>query len=510
MSQLLFNITLIVSFMFAASIVREQIIYRVEGIKRYKMYRLIYYGFSYGLLGSILMVYTIKIDSTIILDLRFLAVTIVCLYAGIVPAIIAACIIGVMRLLLFGITASGIIGAAAIIVMALLSGWAVRLPYRPFIRFQLMNSISLLCVFFSLSFLFKDIKHAATIIVYLLPASFIGGCLVYLVGRYIYVSRVTTSQHKKLSKMFSVMVQNAKTGTMIETPEREVAVINQTFCDMFDIPGPPHQYVGLKSNQLFLSHAPMLKDPARFLKTVESTVYSKESIVDEEITFINGKIYARDYIPIYEGHVYIGHYWEYRDITEKKKAECDLRKANKKLEMLSMKDGLTGLNNRRSLDKKLEIEWEYAQKENEPLSFLLFDIDYFKAYNDTYGHIQGDECLKEVANIAKSVVFDESAFVARYGGEEFGILLPRANQYEAIKMAEAIRQQVEHRGIIHQASDVFKCITISVGIMTVVPSENIPPISIVHGADQALYEAKRTGRNRISVYSHHKEADSNV
>ena len=150
-SQLLFNITLIISFMFAASIVREQIIYRVEGIKRYKMYRLIYYGCSYGLLGSILMIY----DSTIILDLRFLAVTIVCLYAGMVPAIIAACIIGVMRLLLFGITASGIVGASAIIVMALLSGWTVRLPYRTFICFQLMNSISLLCVFFSLSFLFS-------------------------------------------------------------------------------------------------------------------------------------------------------------------------------------------------------------------------------------------------------------------------------------------------------------------------------------------------------------------
>lgn len=185
-------------------------------------------------------------------------------------------------------------------------------------------------------------------------------------------------------------------------------------------------------------------------------------------------------------------------------------KANKKLEMLSMKDGLTGLNNRRSLDKQLEIEWKYAQEEKEPLSFLLFDIDYFKAYNDTYGHIQGDECLKEVANIAKSVVFDESAFVARYGGEEFGILLPLANQYEAIKMAEAIRQQVEQRAITHQASDVFKGVTISVGIMTVVPSENIQLISIVYGADQALYEAKRTGRNRISVYSHHKEADSNV
>ncbi|WP_074678890.1 diguanylate cyclase domain-containing protein [Priestia aryabhattai] len=118
--------------------------------------------------------------------------------------------------------------------------------------------------------------------------------------------------------------------------------------------------------------------------------------------------------------------------------------------------------------------------------------------------------VTEVAKIAKSVVFDESAFVARYGGEEFGILLPRANQYEAIKMAEAIRQQVEQRGIVHQASEVFKCVTISVGIMTVVPSENIRPISIVHQADQALYEAKCTGRNRISVYSHHKEADSNV
>lgn len=318
--------------------------------------------------------------------------------------------------------------------------------------------MSWLCVFFSLSFLFKDIKHAATIIIYLLPASCIGGCLVYLVGRYIYVSRVTTNQHKNLSKMFSVMVQNAKTGTMIETPEREVAVINQTFCDMFDIPGFPKQYVGLESNQLFLPHAPMLKDPARFLKTVESTVYSKESIVDEEITFINGKIYARDYIPIYEGHVYIGHYWEYRDITEKKKAECDLRKANKKLEMLSMKDGLTGLNNRRSLDKQLEMEWKYARKEKEPLSFLLFDIDYFKAYNDTYGHIQGDECLKEVAKIAKSIVFDESAFVARYGGEEFGILLPRANQYEAIKWQKLLDSKWRS---VELSTRLLKCLSVS-------------------------------------------------
>lgn len=86
--------------------------------------------------------------------------------------------------------------------------------------------------------------------------------------------------------------------------------------------------------------------------------------------------------------------------------------------------------------------------------------------------------VTEVAKIAKSVVFDESAFVARYGGEEFGILLPRANQYEAIKMAEAIRQQVEQRGIVHQASEVFKCVTISVGIMTVVPSENISPFQL--------------------------------
>ncbi|MED4236278.1 LytS/YhcK type 5TM receptor domain-containing protein [Priestia megaterium] len=137
MSQLLFNITLIISFMFAASIVREQIIYRVEGINRYKMYRLIYYGCSYGLLGSILMIYTIKIDSTIILDLRFLAVTIVCLYAGMVPAIIAACIIGVMRLLLFGITASGIIGAATIIVIALLSGWTVKLTLSSIYSFSI-------------------------------------------------------------------------------------------------------------------------------------------------------------------------------------------------------------------------------------------------------------------------------------------------------------------------------------------------------------------------------------
>jgi len=175
----------------------------------------------------------------------------------------------------------------------------------------------------------------------------------------------------------------------------------------------------------------------------------------------------------------------------------DLREANQRLERLANLDGLTGVANRRSFDRLLEAEWKRALRLEEPISLVFVDIDYFKAYNDTYGHIAGDECLKTVARCLDSNVRRSGDLVARYGGEEFAVLLPNLPEDKAAGFAEDLRINVESQSIAHDGSAVCDTVTISIGVATMIPSKSDPPSRLVDEADNALYRAKHKGRNRV-------------
>lgn len=187
------------------------------------------------------------------------------------------------------------------------------------------------------------------------------------------------------------------------------------------------------------------------------------------------------------------------DITERKETEQKLLDLQKELEELSFKDGLTGVPNRRMLDKVFEEEWMMAKRHQQPLSLLVMDIDFFKQYNDCYGHIQGDDCLKQVAQALSSAATRSRDFFARFGGEEFVMLLPETDTSAAVKIAERCQQLMMKLQISHQESDVSQLLTISIGIGTIVPGSKDQLVDFVEQVDQALYRAKESGRNCIKA-----------
>lgn len=179
--------------------------------------------------------------------------------------------------------------------------------------------------------------------------------------------------------------------------------------------------------------------------------------------------------------------------------------ANQELTRLTSLDGLTGLSNRRHFDETMLREWRRAARYKRPLSLVLVDVDHFKQYNDTYGHLAGDECLKTVASALQAVSRRPSDLVARYGGEEFAILLPDTGESDASAVAQSACRAVLSLGIPHGKSSVNDCVTVSIGVATFVPPPAFvgklagKPSSLIDAADQALYEAKQQGRNRVVV-----------
>jgi diguanylate cyclase (GGDEF)-like protein/PAS domain S-box-containing protein len=185
-----------------------------------------------------------------------------------------------------------------------------------------------------------------------------------------------------------------------------------------------------------------------------------------------------------------------RDIAERKSAEELLLRAYQSVERLAVADSLTGLANRRRFDEYLNIEWHRAMRDRNPLSLLMVDADHFKLYNDTYGHLGGDSCLKQIAEAALEAVSRSGDLVARYGGEEFAILLPGTDNEGAMTVAAEVCEALRARQIPHSANSP-QIVTISVGCATLIPQIHEEPAILIDIADRALYTAKLNGRNRI-------------
>lgn len=189
-----------------------------------------------------------------------------------------------------------------------------------------------------------------------------------------------------------------------------------------------------------------------------------------------------------------------RDISERYLAEQKLEAANLELEKLSFLDSLTQVSNRRRFDEQLTTLWHHHAREKLPLTIMLCDIDFFKEFNDKYGHQAGDEALVKVAQVFTKVVSRSSDCVARYGGEEFAFLLPNTTSEGALKVAEKIHAHIEEMAITHSGSKIAERIIISIGLVSYIPSpEDLPEMGVAL-ADSALYQAKSDGRNRTRVH----------
>jgi len=176
----------------------------------------------------------------------------------------------------------------------------------------------------------------------------------------------------------------------------------------------------------------------------------------------------------------------------------ELQIANQHLEELASLDGLTGLANRRGFDRQLEDEWQRAAEGQEALALMMIDIDHFKLYNDRYGHVRGDACLRAVGETLSLVTLEDAILVARYGGEEFALLLPGLGIAQATALAEEARHAIEDLLITHDESS-HGYVTISIGVESLVPRKGQPAADLVEAADRALYAAKRGGRNSVAA-----------
>lgn len=193
-----------------------------------------------------------------------------------------------------------------------------------------------------------------------------------------------------------------------------------------------------------------------------------------------------------------------RDITARKRAEEELAEANAKLEaansilaILANQDGLTGLSNRRYFDETFEREFLRAQRENAPISLIMLDVDYFKKYNDIYGHLAGDACLRKVAQVLREVLCRPGDQVARYGGEEIAAILPGTDLQGAMPVAERICKAVEGLDLVHLGSPYGR-VTVSIGASAMMPWTVVDsPTRLIQEADRVLYQAKEAGRNRV-------------
>ena len=188
-----------------------------------------------------------------------------------------------------------------------------------------------------------------------------------------------------------------------------------------------------------------------------------------------------------------------RLLEMKVKELSELQEANFKLESLSTLDGLTGIPNRRSFDDYIEMSIKSCTRLNKPISLIMADIDFFKGYNDNYGHLKGDDCLINVAKSISLSVKRPLDFVTRYGGEEFAVILPETDEEGAKIIAEIIRKNVEELEIAHKSSDVSAYVTLSLGTTTKSSSIQYSKNELIEHADKALYNSKSNGRNQVSV-----------
>lgn len=285
------------------------------------------------------------------------------------------------------------------------------------------------------------------------------------------------------------LVKSNHDGILVIDSQGRMLMENQRTADIWKIPED-----AVTEKQRMAHFLSMVKEPDLLR---EKIIYHKDhpdESMRTEIELNTGTIVDTSSSPVIgeDGRRY-GRIWTFRDVTE-------LKHYWDMLVDLSTTDGLTGLANRRRFDEFLEREWRRSVREESALSLIFMDIDFFKEYNDHYGHLAGDDCLRHVAGVLGRLVQRPGDLVARYGGEEFACILPGTDQQGAAGLADKIMKSINGLNLPHVASPVASHVTLSFGVAAMVPERGQPPSELIRLADHLLYSAKKGGRNRVHCW----------
>ncbi len=305
-------------------------------------------------------------------------------------------------------------------------------------------------------------------------------------------------------------------GILVVDHNQNVVSCNRRFGEVWNLdlpeclPGHLEKSNGFPDAQLLSQALTRVKDPELFLERVQDLYVNPDKKDHCEVALNDGRTLERysTCLRSKDGQ-YLGRVWFFRDISAHKFAEQQLAEAYHAAETLAVTDALTGLANRRQFDMCLAKEWRRGLRDRTPLSLLIIDADLFKSYNDTYGHLPGDHCLKMIAEATQSVVSRPGDLVARFGGEEFAVVLPNTGISGAMRTAHNVCVAVRNCRLPHSAHPAG-IVTVSVGCAALLPQLGQHAAALVDCADKALYEAKRTGRNCVVDYRPADEAGATL
>jgi diguanylate cyclase (GGDEF)-like protein/PAS domain S-box-containing protein len=450
-------------------------------------------GILTGVLGVLLMANAFRVSNDVIVDLRYLAILLAALYGGGLSALLSSVIVGIGRLTIYGISTTSIIGSILCLIIGIFYAYITFKKLSNIDKHVYMNvfGVALLSVFIYL--LVNNPTDAIIVFVYYWPISLIAGYFTYFVAEYI---KKFYDNSRYLAR-FREIAENSTDLISIHSFWGKYLYVSPSCKSILQYDA--EELMGKFPNpHIHPEDFPSLQNA--FFDVIRS---SKELTVRYRMKQKNG-----NYIWLETAVKKMKETKENRDelicisrdITERKQIQEELKEKNRLLENLSNYDSLTEIPNRRYFDRKLEIEWNKAVENGTPISLILFDIDFFKKYNDTYGHQQGDECLKMVAKTGQSILPQSSMVIARFGGEEFVVLLPEMSQYGAFKVADSLRKTIQALAIPHERSSVGPVVTISVGVSTSIPKKDDNAQELLKQSDQALYKAKAAGKNRVDVY----------
>ncbi|MDM8527103.1 diguanylate cyclase [Anaerolineales bacterium HSG24] len=309
-----------------------------------------------------------------------------------------------------------------------------------------------------------------------------------------------------LKVLFSYFRSLGFTVTPVRSGEHAIRFFDQQSCDiiLLDILMPDMN--GYDTCQHLKANSATKDIPIIFMSALSETVNKVKGFEVGAVDYITKPFEYEEVLARVKTHLTLRFLQKYmerknkqlqQEIAKRKQLEEELWQANNRLHYLAAIDGLTQVANRRSFDIYLNQQWQKMHQDKTPLSLIMCDIDYFKQYNDLYGHLAGDDCLQQVAQNIRQVVSPETDLVARYGGEEFAVILPNISLEQAYETAQSIQAKIAQLKIIHEQSAICPYLTVSMGISSMVPNQKSDPNLLIHISDKMLYQAKNMGRNRI-------------